>query len=480
MSALRLASRRARRGFALLAVMWVVIIAGLMLLGVRRNSWANSASAYNDLGAVQARWLARAGIEQAMAVLAEDPSDADGAGELWYDSLEDFQDFALEGGTFTVWAPSYGDEVLAVRFGLVDHSGLLNITTADANQLAAVGILDESQIDSILDWIDGDDEIRTGGAEAGYYNRLTFPYEIRNGRVRTLQELRLIKGIDDETFYGEDADLDGVLDRNEDDGDASPPHDDADGVLRPGLAGLCTVWSYERNTDSQGQARLNMNRIGRGTMVQQLNFTDALADAVVQQRRRRFRSLMDLVGLRGQAQTSQEQSSQGQSQTSGGQSGTSQGQSQTSGGQAGESSSESSAPTQDTSGRVNEITLRWIAEHMDQITVTNRRTLRGLINVNTASKDVLLTLPGLSAESAEAIVARRTSAKGAYTSVGQLLGDPLTEEEFKAASERCTVRSSVFEVRCRGVTEGGIRHEIVAVIDRGASPMTILYWYETE
>ncbi|MCJ7543088.1 MAG: general secretion pathway protein GspK, partial [Phycisphaerae bacterium] len=385
-------SRRSRRGFALLAVMWVVIVAGLILLGVRRNSWANSASAYNDLGAVQARWLARAGAEQAMAVLSEDPSDADGADELWYDSLEDFQDFALEGGTFTVCAPSYGDEFLAVRFGLVDHAGLLNIATADANQLAALGILDESQIDSILDWVDGDDEIRTGGAEAGYYNRLTFPYEIRNGRPRTVEELRLIRGIDDETFYGEDADLDGVLDRNEDDGDASPPHDDADGVLRPGLAGLCTVWSYDRNTDSQGQARLNMNQVGRSTMVQQLNFTDALADAVVQQRRPRFRSLMDLVGIQGQAQTSEQQSqgTQGQSQTSGG-------QSQTSGGQSGGSSSGSSATTQDTSGRVNEITLRWIADHTDQITVTNRRTIRGLINVNTASKDVLLTLPSLSA-----------------------------------------------------------------------------------
>ncbi len=463
-------SPRPRRGFALIAVMWVVVIAGLMLLGVRRDSWANSAAAYNDLGAVQARWLARAGVEQAIAVLTDDALDADGAQELWYDSLEDFQDFPLEGGTFTVTAPSYGDEFLAVRFGLVDHSGLLNVNTADANQLDALGILDESQIDSILDWIDGDDEIRTGGAEAGYYNRLTFPYEIRNGPLRTVAELRLIKDIDDEAFYGEDADLDGVLDRNEDDGDASPPPDDADGVLRPGLAGLCTVYSYEQNIDAQGQPRLNVSRAGRRTLVQRLNFTDALADTVVRQRRRRFRSVMDLVGIRGQAQEPSEQSD-----------GSGQATTRPSGRSAGASSeSPSSAAEQDTSGRVNEITLRWVADHMDQITVTNRRTLRGLINVNTASKDVLLTLPSLSAESAETIVARRTSAKGAYTSVGQLLGDPLTEEEFKAVAERCTVRSNVFEVHCRGVTAGGIRHEIVAVIDRGADPKTVLYWYESE
>jgi type II secretory pathway component PulK len=437
--------------------MWVVIIAGLILLGVRRNSWANSAAAHNDLGSVQARWLARAGVEQAMAILTEDPSDADGADELWYDSLEDFRDFAMEGGSFTVMAPAYGNEFLPVRYGLVDQSGLLNINTADPSQLATLGILDDSQIDSILDWIDTDDEIRTGGAEAGYYNRLSFPYEIRNGRLRTLEELRLIRGIDDETFYGEDTNLNGVLDRNEDDGDASPPPDDTDGMLRPGLAGLCTVYSYNQNTDAQGAPRIDLNRAGRRTMVQQLNFTDALADAVVQQRRPRFRSLTDLIGIRGESQESQDPSAS-----------------------AGNQSTSQPSGTQGTSGQVNEITLRWIADHMDQITVTNRQTLRGLINVNTAGKAALMTLPSMSAESADAIVARRLSAKGAYTSVGQLLGDPLTENEFKAVAERCTVRSNVFEVRSRGTTDGGIRYEIVAVIDRGSDPKTLLYWYESE
>ena len=167
-----------------------------------------------------------------------------------------------------------------MRYGLVDEAGLVNINTADPSQLAALGILDDSQIDSILDWIDTDDEIRPGGAEAGYYNHLPFPYEIRNGRLRTLEELRLIKGIDDETFYGEDTNLNGVLDRNEDDGDASPPHDNADGVLQLGLAGLCTVYSYQQNTDAEGQARVNLNQAGRRTLVEQLNFTNALVDAV--------------------------------------------------------------------------------------------------------------------------------------------------------------------------------------------------------
>ena len=464
----------ARRGFALVAVLWVVIIVAIMLLGVRRNSWANSAAARNELGAVQARWLARAGVEQAMAVLEDDTLDADGSTDLWYDSETDFHNFALVGGSFTVSAPAEEGEALTVRFGLVDHAGLVNVNAADANQLAALDdglLLDETQVDSILDWIDSNDDIRPGGAEAGYYNRLTYPYEIRNGRIPTLPELRLVKGIDDETFYGEDADQDGVLDSSEDDGDASFPPDDADGQLRVGLSGLCTVYSYDQNTDATGQPRINMSNADRTTMVQQLNFTDALADAVVRQRRgRRLRSVTDLVGIRGESSASGGQSG-GSAASAGGTTGSSAG---ATGGTSGSSSSGQGG------GTVNEITLAWVAQNFDRITVARGATTRGRINVNTASKETLLTLPSLSAESAEAIVARRISAKGAYTSVGQLLGDPLTEPEFRAVAERCTVRSNVFEVRSAGVTDLGIRHEIRAVIDRGTTPIAILYWYESE
>ena len=30
------------------------------------------------------------------------------------------------------------------------------------------------------------------------------------------------------------------------------------------------------------------------------------------------------------------------------------------------------------------------------------------------------------------------------------------------------------------MTDAGIRYEITAVIDRGSSPIAILYWYESE
>ena len=65
--------------------------------------------------------------------------------------------------------------------------------------------------------------------------------------------------------------------------------------------------------------------------------------------------------------------------------------------------------------------------------------------------------------------------------VGELFTDKtISEEQFKAFAERLTVRSSVFEIRSSGRSKWGIGREIVAVVDRGASPVNILYWYQSE
>ena len=58
--------------------------------------------------------------------------------------------------------------------------------------------LKEEITDSITDWIDADDIERIGGAESSYYESLEESYEAKNNLLHSLQELRLIKGIDDD------------------------------------------------------------------------------------------------------------------------------------------------------------------------------------------------------------------------------------------------------------------------------------------
>ena len=98
-----------------------------------------------------------------------------------------------------------------------------------------------------------------------------------------------------------------------------------------------------------------------------------------------------------------------------------------------------------------------------------------------SAQSVLRTLPSMNAAAVDAIVRRQDSGAGPFAGVGELLtGQTLTEDQFKAVAEKVTVRSNVFEIRSTAVTRWGIRHRIVAVVDRGTTPMSILYWYQSE
>jgi general secretion pathway protein K len=53
---------------------------------------------------------------------------------------------------------------------------------------------------ALADWIDSDDQPRSGGAESPYYRTQKPPYKARNGKLMTLTELSLVKGITPEIF----------------------------------------------------------------------------------------------------------------------------------------------------------------------------------------------------------------------------------------------------------------------------------------
>lgn len=57
-------------------------------------------------------------------------------------------------------------------------------------------------ISSIQDWVDPDNLLRIDGAEDDYYQNLDFPYYPKNKKMEDLKELTLIKGIDEEMYYG--------------------------------------------------------------------------------------------------------------------------------------------------------------------------------------------------------------------------------------------------------------------------------------
>jgi DNA uptake protein ComE-like DNA-binding protein len=425
--------------------MWIVLIGALMLLGVMRTARVNDSLAHSMLSTVQARWLARAGVEQAVAELAYDTGGIDGPGDGWYDSPLTFQNNELSDGyRFDVVAPP--DDHMPPgtrRFGLVDAASRININTAEPEQLRALDLLTAPQIDAVIDWRDTNDRIQPGGAERGYYEQLKLPYDIRNGPLQTMRELLLVRDIDQAAYFGEDINENGMIDTNEDDGEASWPPDDADGRLTIGLAGLTTIYSYEWNRTVTGTERLEVNSAGENEFVTQLNFTQGLASAVVKKRANgEFKKLTELVGIKAD---------------------------------------QSQAAKDEDREKVSEITLEWLAGHLDELTLSDDERLPGRININTASRAVLMTLPQMTADAADTIVNYRVSAQGPFRSVGELLlSRTLDAKQFTAVAELVTVRSNVFTIESRGRTPWGISERITAIVDRRAQPIKVLYWHQSE
>jgi len=116
----------------------------------------------------------------------------------------------------------------------------------------------------------------------------------------------------------------------------------------------------------------------------------------------------------------------------------------------------------------------------DRITASEKKTLPGLINVNTAPVDVLAALPGMDRSTAEDIVARRTQ-EGPYADVGALLGvKTITAEVFAECADMLTVRSRVFEIAATGrIGSDGPSRTVTCVVDVSKSDAArVIYWRE--
>lgn len=149
--------------------------------------------------------------------------------------------------------------------------------------LLALPGADETIVDSILDWLDTDDEARASGAESEYYKALSPPLAARNGPLESIDELLLVQGVTKQLLMGEDANGNGVLDPNENDGDRSPPLDDQDGQLDRGWRPFLTLDSQESNLDQQGIPRIFLNDpdVGRVYSLILREFDEELARLVL-------------------------------------------------------------------------------------------------------------------------------------------------------------------------------------------------------
>ena len=149
-------------------------------------------------------------------------------------------------GQATVWMLGRSGETVTLtdpHFGVIDECAKININTAPFEVLELLPTITPEFAAAIVDWRDEDDDVTENGAEALMYSLQSLPYGCKNAPFETVEELRLVYGATVEMLYGEDTNLNGVLDPNENDGMQTPPLDNQDGILNFGILEHVTIYS---------------------------------------------------------------------------------------------------------------------------------------------------------------------------------------------------------------------------------------------
>ncbi|GMT42948.1 MAG: hypothetical protein IEMM0002_1359 [bacterium] len=192
-------------GIALVITLWTMVI--LIVLASQLV-----VSTRSDLGAVvngkedrQAYFIAYAGIQMAVKEIL-------GGADFHYYATEGQIRFAKTGDdeTGAVFSSRrnipVGEGVVSYSIGDLDSKLDLNRLAVDGKKLRFFltvlfpeGFAD-ALVDSIMDWVDKDDDHRANGAESDYYHSLDPPYGAKNGPFDAISELKLVKAVTSDIY----------------------------------------------------------------------------------------------------------------------------------------------------------------------------------------------------------------------------------------------------------------------------------------
>ncbi len=253
-------------------------------------------------------------------------------------------------------------------FGLVDEASKINLNAPwlTAEMIEYLPGMTLQIAAAILDWRDANSSVSDNGAEDETYSRLTQSYKAKNAPFESVEELRLVAGMTAEILFGEDANLNGVLDANENDGDDAAPYDNRDGHLDPGLMEYFTIYSREPAS---------------GTNVNSPDLQFLLESVFGSNRAREIRQEVNQRVSNGPGRP----------------------------------------PTQITNllqfFTYSGMSEDEFAQVADSLTATTNNFTEGLVNVNTASQPVLECIPGIGTDYAAQLISYRESNPSKLTTV---------------------------------------------------------------
>ena len=496
-----------RGGFVIVAVLLVVAVLTLAAYQYSTLMDAEYLAADRMRKSGESRVLADSGVQYACALLADTDAFAGTLNSNPYDNPPVFQGVvvressnAKSQGRFSVTCPDYSNVSATgsapMRFGMADESGKLNINAmmaADStgqvlhDALMKLPNMTDDIAWSIVDWVDTNDEPSTGGAESQYYTSLTPPYQCKNGPLDTIEELLLVKDVTPALLYGTDANRNGKTD---------PGEDDSLG-FNAGWTAYLTVYSRERNVDSEGNKRVNINGNDLNTLNTDLTAAvgSELANYIIAYRLYGGTSASaggaPTPAPKGGNTTRNGTSTQLQQAVSRAISANTQprqrvsslfslmGSTVTIQGQNNQPSTVYKSPLTEDSASADTL-----GKLLDKCTTSAESELPAHVNVNTAPREVLMALPGMTDADADAIIAKRPAyANGdapdtTFNTVGWLLSTGgLKASALQSLERYVTARTQVYRVISVGYfDEVGPIARVEAVIDVNQGKPRIVYY----
>jgi type II secretory pathway component PulK len=452
-----------RRGAVTVIVIWGIAIAAAIVAAVQLMGFRQAAIGRETLARVQARWAARAGIEEAIAILEWHTLNPqlDDALALSRD-LAAAADGDLGTGRWSIRHHLDGIE----RPGPLDEHSKLNVNRVGRGELLNIDKMTLDVADSILTWRQASTEEPVGiGAGADWYRSRNVGYEPRGAAFRHIAELELVAGVWPNLLRGEDWNLNGRLDPNEDDGALNPPDDNRDGRLDAGWSGVLTASSRTMPISRSGQPLLGLRGAEPEEVSARLGLDATQAAALVAYAARPDASLENLL-----VQDLGTLAAGGRPPGEGGAPGR---RGRRTAGQTGAPAGASAIPP------LTPAQLRTVFAEAT-INPAELQPSPGKLNVNSASRDALRALFPENPASADAIISLRQRSREGISSIVDLLQiDTISPQRLAALRNQIDVESRVFTISSRGRAEStGLEVEIQVTVDRSSVPAQILMYRE--
>jgi len=424
-------NRNRRHGAIIIVTMLVVFTLASIVLVLCGTMRVESMSSANLSSTLQAASIERGAEQYVIALLTEEKTTLSTLTD------NDFAQVPVGDGYFWIIRPNYGDANLPY-VGLTEENAKLNINTATYESLMRLPNMTDDVATAIVSWRGGTATGSSSGADDSYYSSLSDPYQPKKGAFETVEELLLVQGMSRQLLYG-DGSPDPLGQQSNIGTGAAGGQPGADLVNVHGIYDFLTVNSTEAAGTGQ---KVNISDRNSRTALQTLlenKLTDKSRAAAImtQLGRDTYNDVFDFYF--GVKMTSDEFGKIYDSITA--------------------TATNTVTPARPPTGGATAAAA----------------PVKGLININTAPRDVLFCIPGLESSDVDSLISARQGTAAGATNIAWIV-DVLDQKKCHGLASKITGKSSQYSADIVAVSGDGRSFKRVRiVVDASSTSPQIVY-----